>query len=304
MAGFNLFQKFYYGKAGQADYTPDQLPASRVQLFFEMLRIHFSGIILVNLLYLLFCVPALVWTVVNAQVLMSALELSDMAQMQGTLFVYLLGMIPCLGLSGVGATGEMFVLRNWARDEHVFLLSDFKDAVKGNWKYGLLAGLMGGASLFIGAVCFFFYQQMAQNAPVWIVPQMLVITVVVVWWMMNMLIFPMMVTYDLKFKNLLRNAAIMAIARLPFSALFLAGPTLVPLAIAMFIPNDYGLIAMIIFYIVIGYALTGFIYASYAISSFDKYLNPKIEGAPVNKGLREKGPDDETDDVEDPNPLV
>ena len=33
-----LFNSFYYGKAGKADFTPDQLPKNRVQLFFSMLR--------------------------------------------------------------------------------------------------------------------------------------------------------------------------------------------------------------------------------------------------------------------------
>ena len=34
-----LFNNFYYGKAGKADFTPEQLPKNRVQLFFSMLRV-------------------------------------------------------------------------------------------------------------------------------------------------------------------------------------------------------------------------------------------------------------------------
>ena len=45
-----LFNSFYYGKAGKADFTPDQLPKNRVQLFFSMLRVRFSGLIGLNLL--------------------------------------------------------------------------------------------------------------------------------------------------------------------------------------------------------------------------------------------------------------
>ena len=38
-----MFGKFvhnyYYGKSGQGDYTPEDLPKTRLQLFFEMLRV-------------------------------------------------------------------------------------------------------------------------------------------------------------------------------------------------------------------------------------------------------------------------
>ena len=40
-----LFNNFYYGKAGKADFTPEQLPKNRVQLFFSMLRVRLSGLI-------------------------------------------------------------------------------------------------------------------------------------------------------------------------------------------------------------------------------------------------------------------
>ena len=53
---------------------------------------------------------------------------------------YLLGMIPCLTLAGVGATGRNVRAAKLARDQHAFVLSDFKDAVKGNWRCGLAVG--------------------------------------------------------------------------------------------------------------------------------------------------------------------
>ena len=55
-----LFNSFYYGKAGKADFTPDQLPKNRVQLFFSMLRVRFSGLIGLNLLHILFSLPAII----------------------------------------------------------------------------------------------------------------------------------------------------------------------------------------------------------------------------------------------------
>ena len=67
-----MMNNFYYGKAGQADFTPEQLPANRVQLFFSMFRIRFSGLIGMNLLYLLFALPAILWTIFNLMAISGA----------------------------------------------------------------------------------------------------------------------------------------------------------------------------------------------------------------------------------------
>lgn len=291
MSGF--INNYYYGKAGKADYTPESLPDTRVRLFFEMLRIHFSGLCAINLFYLVFCLPALVWSLINMSVLLTAE--SDIASVWGNLMMYLVGMVPCLAIAGAGAPGLMYICRNWARDQHAFMFSDFKDQVKANWKHGVVVGLINGLSLLISYVAVMYYSQMTQNGLFWVIPEALVVMMLALWWMINMLIYPMMVTYDMNLKTLIRNSALIAAARLPWSILFLLSGFLVPAFIAVFVP--YGYLVMILFYLVVGFALTGFIYASYAVSCFDRFLNPKIEGAPVNMGLRDKSLDE--DDGED-----
>ena len=70
-----------------------------------------------------------------------------------------------------------------------------------------------------------------------------------------MLIFPMMVTYDMKFGQLVRNCAIMVVARLPWSLLWLAVTALLPFILVMYIP--YGIPIVAVLYLVIGFGLTG-----------------------------------------------
>ena len=290
MSGF--FNNFYYGKAGKADYTPDQLPKNRVQLFFSMLRIRFTGIIGMSLMYTLFCLPAIIWTLINLSMISLVFQgdasvlqegMSGTSSAMGYLNMYLLIMIPLQGLCGVGATGQVYVLRNWARDQHSFVMSDFKDSLKTNWKQGLVIGLLNGLSLYVVYVAYFFYGGMSGQNVLFIVPQMFVLVAGAVWWMMNMVIFPMMVTYEMKLRHLIRNALIMVVGRLPFSVLFWVGSLVIPVLISLFIAPQI----MILVYAVIGFGLTGFVYASYANSCFDKFLNPQIQGAEVNRGLRD-----------------
>jgi hypothetical protein len=143
---------------------------------------------------------------------------------------------------------------------------------------------------------------MSRENWLWVIPQMLSLTVCALWWMINMIIYPMMVTYDMKFKVLVRNSAIMVVARLPWSLLFLVTTSVLPALLSMvYLP--YSALIVALFFLLIGFAFNGFIYASYANSCFDKYLNPRIEGAAVGRGLRQDD-DEDDEDVEDPNPVI
>lgn len=288
----SFFNNFYYGKAGKADFTPDQLPKNRVELFFSTLRVRFGGLFGLSLLYSLFCIPALIWSYINVQMLFYA------ENPLNYMTTYLLIMIPCLGICGIGAPGLMYILRNWARDQHSFTLSDFKDAVKGNWKQGLAVGLVNGLSLFLMWISYSFYGQMAATSSlIFVIPQAMVIIAGCVWWMMNMVIYTMMVTYDMKFSQLVRNSAIMVVARLPLSIGIWLLSLLIPVLIALLAPM--GPFFTMLYLMVLGYALNGFLYASYANSCFDKFLNPRIEGAQVNMGLRDPSLDDGLNDDDD-----
>ena len=40
-----MMNRYYYGKSGKGDYTKEDLPQTRWQLFWEMLRVRLSGLI-------------------------------------------------------------------------------------------------------------------------------------------------------------------------------------------------------------------------------------------------------------------
>ncbi|MBQ3079831.1 MAG: DUF624 domain-containing protein [Clostridia bacterium] len=412
-----LMNSYFYGKAGKGDYTVEQMPTTRKQLFFTTLRVRLSSMVGLNFLHVLFLIPLLIWTFLSSQTLIlyssdeaymfggEAMEnayheyqdlktqyeatvnapeqivllqskLDDVVdnikninegkvimveeapiveggeatqrpltveeltvqkeeleaqiavneelskatekdiELLGTEYVkaynyynefvssnlksqlslILLVMIPLIALAGIGSTGQMYVLRNWARDEHSFMWSDYKATIKSNWKQGLVIGLLNGLSIYIFYIAYITYGDMAAKSGwFFVIPQMLMVMLLVIWWMMNEIIFPMMVTYDMKIRQLIRNSAIMVIARLPYSILILIG-SLVPAVIGLCLPIQFSMIFIVLFYGLIGFSLTGFLYASYANSLFDRFLNPRIEGAEVNKGLREAEEDDDDED--------
>ena len=122
---------------------------------------------------------------------------------------------------------------------------------------------------------------------------MLVVMVGAIWAISITYMYPLTVTYDLKAKGVLRNGLLLGIARLPFSVgirLLHCVPTVIAFIAVWFFGVDpiLGLIILFGYYMVIGFGLSRFITASYTNAVFDRFINPQIEGAKVNQGLREK----------------
>lgn len=318
-----MMNRYYYGKSGKGDYSPDDLPKNRWQLFWEMLRVRFTGLVRLNLTYMLCWLPAiyvigrgllLMYNGLGAAqnidgVLMLVNEAGEQLGTLGDLFnsilwQTLLLLIPCIAITGPFTAGISYVTRNWARDEHAFVWSDFKDAVKGNWKYGLLTSIITGllpAMIYIGITT--YSSMAAAQGMFWYVPCALLLVLGFIWFCMIIYIYPMIVTYDLKYKGILRNALLLTIGRLPMTV-GLRLLTFVPVLIFglfAFLLEQYiyfVLLLMAIYYIVMGYALSRFVCASYSNSVFDRYINSKIEGAVVNRGLYTEDDDDEENETD------
>ena len=142
-----FFDRYFYGKAGKRDYSEMDMPKNRVSLFFLVLKDHFFDLIKINFLQLVFWLPFLIWTYINMMAIQTIdaqpmLEMENGAQqlmstMGSYLMMWLIGLIPCTAITGPSSAGAAYVMRNWARDQHAFLFSDFKDAFKSNWKQAL-----------------------------------------------------------------------------------------------------------------------------------------------------------------------
>ena len=83
MAIRDLMNNYFYGKQGKADMTVADLPANRRQLFGTVLRVRWSQMIGVNLLYLIIWIPAIIWTFLNVVTLYSMLTVETGIDMDG-----------------------------------------------------------------------------------------------------------------------------------------------------------------------------------------------------------------------------
>ena len=316
---------YYYGKSGKGDYQKDDLPRTRWQLFWEMLRVRFAGLFRLNIVSVIAWLPAMY---VLIQLMSNLFNIAGVAQtvemdpsaatpeqlelVQNLRPLYnsvimrsLLLLVPAIAITGPFQAGMAYVTRNWARDEHAFVWSDFKDALIGNWKQSLVISFITGLVPLIVYVGYQFYGDMGQQNMLFVVPQMLTAMLGLVWTLALVYFYPMMVTYKLNLRTLLRNAFLLSIGRLPQTAgarLAMLVPTLLALAVSWFMPayTIYALMVLAGYYLLIGNALARFVYASLSNAVFDKFINTRLEGVQINRGLaKEEDIDDGMDDEED-----
>ena len=289
-----LFSGMFSGKSNRPDFTPDMMPKNRFELFFEMLKLNLFNLLKVNLMYFVFWIPFWIWTWMNLSVLLTYDSVEAFAA-DGYMMVYALGAALCVMITGPAKCALKYITRNYARDEHVWLWSDFIGAIKANWKQGLALSVLNGLFLFLFVYGLSFYNNMAAatGSYVYLFLQVLLVVLGVMFLLMNLYAWPMMVTYELKFTQILRNSLVLAIGRLPQSVLF-GLITIIPIVIAGF------WMPFLFWYFIIGYALASFVNCSYTNAAFDRFFNTRIEGAEVGRGMQKKAEDD--DEWEDLDP--
>lgn len=301
MAKHSFFNNYFYGRPGQRDFTEADLPQNRRQLFRDVLRVRRGSLVGVNLLYLICWIPAVAWTFLNLvqfNLLGTAEPENFAAQLQSLILTYLLILWPLSAITGPFNVGVSYVLRNWARDEHSFVLSDFKSAMGANWKQGLLFSTLNGFVPLLTYFCARFYSGMAALSRLFYLPLAVTLIAATLWSLAAPILPTMIVTYRQSFGGLLRNAVLMTLAALPQAIAVRAATLAVPLlltACLAFFPGALRWLgpAALVLYAVFMPAFNKLIWASHANALCEKYLNPKIEGARTDIGLRPKDADGE-----------
>lgn len=287
----SFFKNYFYGKSGQRDFTEQDLPTNRMQLFREVLKVRRSSMVGLNFLYLLCWIPAILWSYLNlVQLNAIAAGISD-ANLGDLIYSYLLVLFPLSAITGPFTMGISRVLRNWARDEHAYAAGDYFAGAKENWRQGLLYGLINGALPLLVCICWNFYTGMAGGSPLFYLPLAIALIAGLLWILSAQLMPTLIVTYRLRFTGVVRNAVLMTLAALPKAIAVKIATLAIPVVLLLlmqFAPAAlrWAVPAALVLYAIFYLSFNRLITASYANACCEKYLNPKIEGAGVDIGLR------------------
>lgn len=172
-------------------------PKKRFFLFFELYSRKFWKIIRLNFIYILFYIPA----VAGLYTL-----LSGRSKILSVLF-FLISLV----LYGPATAGMTYVLRNFAREEHAFLWSDFYDNLKSNFKQASIYGALYAVVLAVVCLAAYYYYANSFTNDFLLAPLTLCLIAEVFLFFINFYMYPMIVTFRMPLFHMLKNAAIFSI---------------------------------------------------------------------------------------------
>jgi hypothetical protein len=308
MAGF--FGFFDYAKEGKGVY-PDEPPKGPIATFFAIFGRKFWKIVTVNLMYILFSLPIFLLAFLAAQYcinfLLPNLSMETFIQFvkdagltlqQGIteetfaasqmVTIYLLTAMTLVGLTLVVAgpvhAGIVYILRNYSREEHAFVWSDFKEHAVKNLKQSLLASLINLGVVALIPFIYWFYStySVLGNGVVSGIIQAVIIMLTVLWCMMQIYLYPMMVTFDMPLKVMYKNCLMFAMLRLPLNLVILLLVLIIMVGIPgvlLFLAYNITFLITFLWYGLIAFGLTIFITTFFAYRAIDKYMIAKIKAA-------------------------
>ncbi len=268
----------------------------RIKIFFEVLFRKLWNLCKLNLLYVLTCIPTfLVMLIVSgivssritdasSGVLAQAMGLAapDMANAEFARYMVIFDIAIRVVISflvtvfwGMGpfTAGYTYIQRNYAREEHAWMLSDFFGKTKQNFGQAFLVWITDLVFFSVTAIALIFYSQQAGAIRYM---SYVMVSVMLVYTLMHFYIYPCMVTFKLSLKDLFKNSLIFALLEGPKNLLI----ALVLLAIHIGVPYiaiafAWPVLSWVVFIIlefVILVALSGFIVNFWVYPTIEKYI--------------------------------
>ncbi|MBQ9737560.1 MAG: YesL family protein [Clostridia bacterium] len=215
--------------------------APRIPIFFEVLFRKLWNFCKINVLYLIVSLPVIAILVAISGVVsvplteaikpalsnvLGDLNSSDQASMISSMvwfdmlvrFVVTVLFIVFLGM-GPATAGLTYILRNYAREEHAWIWSDFWRNLWSNFRQSVLVLVIDVLVCLVLGTAIKFYFNMG-GAGLILVP--ITLSVAVVYLMMHLYIYQLMVTFKLSIASLFKNSFAFAVANLPKNLLLLA----------------------------------------------------------------------------------
>lgn len=262
--------------------------------YFDILGRKFWKLVQVNLLYVLtnilffgafvFMILPLVFSSDEAY-LTEVINNLVMPVLSGKMLMPVGYFIPFIFI-GPATAGLTYVVRNYAKQEHAFLVSDFFEHAKKNLKQGLAASAILTLVAYLYATAVIFYLNAVSF-------KVVVFTIAVILGIIllsaSFYVYPIMVTFDMKLKHIFKNSLIFALAKLPQNLFILIVIAAVHILLIWHLPVIWAILMVVILIAWSSYTIN-----YYAWHVIDKLMLSQIDDG--NKAVEEAVFDDEITD--------
>ena len=273
MAGF--FGFFDYSKPGPG--VPKNAPAKpAIVVFFEVFGRKFWNLVQLNMMFFIFNLPALIISFVIIDWIYQMFGVKTTGDMLSD-FIFRMSvaaLLLCFNLITVGPAqaGFTYVLRNYSREEHAFLWSDFKETALKNFKQSTIVSVIDLFVVIFVGIDIYLYSRLSQNSILLTIASGFIIMALVIFVMMHLYIYPLLITFKLSVKQIYWNALLFSFIKLlPNIGILLICTILIGATLLI-----YPLIGFILFFF-ITYSAIGLITNFYAYPKLVKYIMNKMD---------------------------
>ncbi len=248
-------------------------PRHRILQFFIIYSKKFQKLILLNLIYFLFSIPAVIIAQYMSYTVFRFFYSNTYNDIQNWLSVSLF--IVCVPVVAVGPAhaGFTHILKSFVREEPVFLWSDFMEHAKKNFKQSLIISGINIAVFFVLCTSICWYVALGKKTPLMTLAVGLQGFALLLFFIMNFYVYPMLVTFKLKTVEIYKNALIFAVLKFIPNLLILL--LLAVISMGMMFNFIIGFVLMPVFTL----SMVGFIINFYVYPCLKKYLIDKRAGA-------------------------
>lgn len=294
MAGF--FGLFDYSKPGPG-VPKDAPPKSPFIVFFEILQRKFWNLIKMNMMFLIFNIPALILGMFVMLAFFpnifpdAATDVSALTSDVLLKFI-LLTLVMCVPMVTVGPAqaGFTYIMRNYAREEHAFLWSDFKDTALQNMKQSFIISTINFFVTFLMLWSIRAYLILGAGNLLMTAGTAIMVVIFAIFAIMNLYIYPILITFKLSTMQIYKNALIFAVIKfLPNVGILLLDAFIILLTFGMII--SFSQIIGIILFMLLTISLIGLLNNFYVYPKLKKYMISRLED--------EEEDDDDDDDEEE-----
>jgi len=268
MAGFLGF--FDYSKPGPG-IPKNAPPKARLIVFFEIFFRKFWNLVKINMLFSIFNIPS-----VFAMFLALMFFFPNIINNQTSGFIekIVFGIaILCIPLITVGPaqSGFTYILRNYAREEHAFIWSDFKEHALKNLRQSLIVCLIDFIIVVLIGFTINFYMSFDRSNTLMAFASGIVILAFIVFLMMHLYIYPIMVTFKLKLRQIYKNAFLFSLIK------FIPNFLILLLCFVIIYASFYFYVIGFMLLPFITFSFIGLITNFYSYGKLKKYMIDKVD---------------------------
>ena len=204
---------FNYSKEGPG-VSRDAPKKKRFFLFFELYFRKFWKLCLVNIIYVLFCIPMV--AAVFALYLIAS-KSTDFTTQPWFIPAAILSFVLAAVTFGPATAGATYVLRNFAREEHAYIWYHFWKAFKSNFRQASVMGVIDILVSCIAAYVIMFYAMSMGEGNSFVILLILSVIFLIIFTVMNYYVYLLMVTIELPFTHLIKNSFILSVLGIKYN---------------------------------------------------------------------------------------